>query len=60
MFKKEQIENKIDIVDKRTYNAPLTIIPTSILTGQTLARLFSQRVKKLKLSWRPREAYRLR
>ncbi|GEM_PF-6916790 len=60
MFKKEQIENKIDIIDKRTYNAPLAIIPTSILTGQTLARFLSQRVKKIKSSWRPREVYKLR
>ena len=60
MFKKEQIENKIAIVDKRTYNAPLAIIPTSILTGQTLARFLSQRVKQFKYSWRPREVYKLR
>ena len=60
MFKKDQIENKIDIVDKRTHNALLAIVPTSTLTGQTLARLRSQRVKKCKFGWRTRETYQLR
>lgn len=61
MYKKEQIENKTDIIDKRSYNAPLAIVPTSILTTQTLAsRLKFQRVKKFKFSWRSREAYQLR
>ena len=60
MFKKEQIESKTDIVDKRTYSAPLTIVPTSILTGQLLARLMSERKKKFKFSWRSGEVYQLR
>ena len=60
MYKKEQIENKIEIVEKRSYNAPLAIVPTSILTSQVLARLKFQRVKKFKFSWRSREAYQLR
>ena len=60
MYRKEQIENKMDILDKRTYDAPLAIVPTSILTAQTLARLKFQRVKKFKFSWRAREVYQLR
>lgn len=46
MIKKEQIENKINVITKRSYNEHLTLIPTSILTGQKLARLFLQRIKK--------------
>ena len=60
MFKKEQIENKIDIVDKRSHNMPLIIVPTSILTGQTLARYLSQRKKRFKFSWKSKEVYQLR
>lgn len=60
IFKKEQIENKIDIVEKRTHNVPLTIVPTSCLTGQKLARLTHGRIKRFKFSWRSREAYQLR
>jgi hypothetical protein len=59
MFQKDQIENKIDVVDKRTYNTPLVIVPTSLLTTQKLARLGFQRMKKFKFSWRSREAYQL-
>ena len=60
MFKKEQIEKKIDIVEKRSHNASLVIVPTSTLTGQTLARLMYGRMKRFKFSWRSREAYQLR
>ncbi|OGI20360.1 MAG: hypothetical protein A3B68_02415 [Candidatus Melainabacteria bacterium RIFCSPHIGHO2_02_FULL_34_12] len=60
MFKKELFKNKIDALEKRSHNAPLGIVPTSILTGQLLARLLSQRVKKFKFSWRSRETYQLR
>lgn len=60
MFKKEQIENKINAVDKRSHNAPLTIVPTSMTTLQTLARLNFQRTKKIKNSWRTKEVYQLK
>lgn len=60
MFKKEQIENKIDTIEKRTHNGPLTIVPTSTQIGQTLARLKFQRMRKFKFSWRSREVYQLR
>ena len=60
MFNKEQIENKMDIPEKRTYNATLMIVPTSTITGQKLARLKFQRVKKFKFSWRSREAYQFK
>lgn len=60
MFKKEQIENKINGVDKRSHSAPLTIVPTSVVTLQTLARLNFQRIKKIKNSWRTKEVYQLR
>lgn len=60
MFKKDQIENKINAVDKRSHNAPLTIVPTSMTTLQTLARLNFQRIKKIKNSWRTKEVYQLR
>lgn len=60
MFRKEQIESKIDTLDKRTYNAPLAIVPTSILTAQKLARLKFQRIKQFKFSWRSKEVYRFK
>lgn len=60
MYKKEQIENRVGIVEKRTHSAPLTIVPTSIQIGQTLARLKFQRIRKFKFSWRSREVYQLR
>ena len=60
MFKKEQIENKINAVDKRSHNAPLTIVPTSMTTLQTLARFNFQRMKIKKNSWRTKEVYQLR
>lgn len=60
MFKKEQIENKINAIDKRSHNAPLTIVPTSMTTLQTLARLNFQRIKKVKNSWKTKEVYQLR
>ena len=50
MYKKEQLENKIEILEKRSHDAPLAIVPTSILTAQLLARLKFQRVKKFKFS----------
>lgn len=60
MFKNEQIQDKIDMVDKRSHNAALTIIPTSLLTVQKLARLKFQRVKKFKFAWRSREVYQVK
>lgn len=60
MFKKEQIENKVSNVDKRGNSASLTIVPTSVTTLQTLARLNFQRIKKIKNSWRTKEIYQLR
>ena len=60
MFKKEQIENKINAVDKRSHNAPLTIVPTSKKKIQTLDRLNYQSIKKIKNSWRTKEVYQLR
>lgn len=61
MFKREQIEKKIDTVEKRSHNASLITVPTSILTAQTsAARAKFSRVKKFKFSWRSREVYQLR
>ena len=60
MFKKEQIETKDDMPVKRTYSAHLTIFPTSILTNQTLARLYFQCEKKLKFNSKPKEVYQFR
>ncbi len=60
MFTKEQIQNKIEILDKRTLDAHLTIVPTSILTAQTLARLQFQRTKKFKFSCRSKEIYQFK
>ena len=60
MFKKKQIENKDDIVDKRTYNADLAIVPTSILINQTLARLKFSCEKKLKSVSGLRDSYKFR
>ena len=60
MFKKEHIENKMDTVEKRSHHAPLTIVPTSIFTGQTLATLTTERIKKIKFSLRSKEIYQLR
>ena len=62
MSKKQQNENKIAVVDKRTHSEPLSIMPTSIiLTPETLAkRLESQRAKKISSSWRSRETYKFR
>ncbi len=60
MFTKEQIQNQIEAVDKRTHDAPLGIVSTSILTSQTLARLKFQRMKKFKFSWRAKEIYQFK
>ena len=60
MLKKKQIKTKEGIVDKRTYNADLAIVPTSILINQTLARLTFSREKKLKSVPHLREAYKFR
>lgn len=60
MFNKEQIENKIDLLDKRTHNAHLSPIPSSIITAQKLARLKFQRIKRFKFAWRSKEAYQLK
>ena len=60
MFRKDQMHNKTDIVEKRTHSAPLGIVPTSTLTGQILARLRFGHVKKFKFVWRTRDTYQLR
>ena len=60
MFKKKQTENKYGIINKRTYDAALAIVPTSILVNQTLARLKYSCEKKLKFASRLRDAYRFR
>ncbi len=60
MFTKDQIQNKTDIGEKRSHNAPLGIVPTSALTGQTLARLRSGRIKKFKFAGRTRDTYQVR
>ncbi len=60
MFNKEQVDNKISQVEKRTHNAPLTIVPTSFNTLQTLARLNFQRINKIKNAWRSKEVYLIR
>lgn len=60
MLKKKQIENKDGMIDKRTYNADLAIVPTSILINQTLARLKFSYEKKIKSVARLRDAYRFR
>lgn len=60
MFNKEQIESKIDILDKRTHNAHSVPVPSSMLTSQKLARLKFQRIKRFKFAWRSKEAYQLK
>ena len=59
--KKKQINNKTSVVEKPSCSAPLAAIPTAIiLTTETLAsRLKSQSTKKIKFSWRSKEAYQL-
>ena len=60
MLKKKQIKNKDGVVAKRTYNADLAIVPTSILINQTLARLKFSHEKKMKSVFHLREAYKFR
>lgn len=60
MLKKEQIENKIDIFDKRTHNAASMLVPSSLITAQKLARLKFQRMQKFKFSLLSREIYQLK
>ena len=60
MFKKKQIESKYGIITKRTYNADLAIVPTSILINQTLARLKYSCEKKLKSAYRLKDAYQFK
>ena len=60
MLKKKQIKNKDGVVAKRTYNADLAIVPTSILINQTLARLKFSHEKKIKCALPLREAYKFR
>ena len=60
MLKKKQIKNKDGVVAKRTYNADLAIVPTSILINQTLARLKFSYEKKMKSVSCLREAYKFR
>ena len=60
MFEKKQIKNKDGVIDKRTYNADLAIVPTSILINQTLARLKFSYEKKLKSVFHLRDSYKFR
>ena len=60
MFEKKQIKNKDGVIDKRTYNADLAIVPTSILINQTLARLKFSHEKKLKSVSHLRDSYKFR
>ena len=60
MFNKEQIENKIDYLDKRTHKVQLIPIPTSIITAQKLARLKFQHKKRFNFFWRPKEIYQFK
>ena len=60
MLKKKQIKNKYSVVGKRTYDATLAIVPTSILINQTLARLKFSYEKKLKPVFCLKEAYKFR
>lgn len=57
---KEQVDNKITTTDKRTCNAPFAMIPTSLLTIQTLARLKFQRGKEINFLWRSKENFQFR
>ena len=60
MLKKKQIKTKEGLIDKRTYNAHLAIVPTSILINQTLARLKFSYEKKMKSVFRLRDSYKFR
>ena len=60
MLKKKQTENKYGIISKRTYDADLAIVPTSILINQTLARLKYSYEKKLKSAFQLRSSYKFR
>ena len=60
MFKKKQIKTKDGVIDKRTFNRDLAIVPTSILINQTLARLKFSYEKKIKSASHLREAYKFR
>ena len=60
MLKKKQIKTEEGVIDKRTYNADFAIVPTSILTNQTLARLKFSREKKLNSMFHLTEAYKFR
>ncbi len=60
MFKNKQIENKYDIINKRTFDAGLAIVPTSILVNQTLARLKFACEKKIKFSYQLKNAYKFK
>ena len=60
MLKKKQTVNKYGIINKRTYDARLAIVPTSILINQTLARLKYSCEKKLKSGSCLRNAYQFK
>ena len=60
MLKKKQIKAKDGIIDKRAYDADLVMVPTSILTNQTLARIKFPCEKKFKSVPCLREAYKFR
>ena len=60
MLKKKQIKINNGMIDKRTYNAHLTIVPTSILINQTLARLKFSYEKNLKSVFHLKDSYKFR
>ena len=60
MFNNEQIENQIDMLDKRTHKLQLIPVYSSIITAQKMARLRFQHKKKFKFSWRPKEIYQFK
>lgn len=57
---KKQIKVKDGVIYKRTHEAAFTLVPTSILINQTLARLKFSRENKLKPAFSLRESYKFR
>ena len=49
MLEKPQINYKNDVIDKRTYDADLKVLPTSLLVNQCLARSFVMNENKVKI-----------
>ena len=60
MFKKEQIENKVDMVDKRSYNGHLAIVPTSLFVNQILARPQLRDEKKFKFACQLKKTHKFK